>query len=333
MKNNVLSPRQIARIEKRVAEAFSEDISGQITINLDSLRKQINQILSAMELEETFHSKDNKHKGWKLATVTPRRQSLAFKGYLIIMKFRQWLTGKEINYRYYYEDSNGISHVTEFSEKVLGNYIKFSEAGIILDTKALKGLNVKAEWDSCINQYFNLITSNKYMLYESGKGFAVTNNVLKQYSVNEKLKTVKGQLQYFNKGHIYEAIDNSMSHIIFKEEQSLTEKAVINYVFGKYLAYDNIKGSRSADNIITSTSIKSGGADLYDYITIYRQLKDIKLILTNGALTKEDMQKKISDNFLHKKNFDNCIKDFDKCAKDSVKKIIEQLKIKAALKN
>lgn len=277
-----------------------------------------------MELEETFHSKDNKHKGWKLATVTPRRQSLAFKGYLIIMKFRQWLTEKEINYRYYYEDSNGVSHVTEFFEKVLGKYIKFSEAGIVLNAKALKLNNVKAEWDGYINQYFNLITSR--MVYENGKGFSVTESVLKQYSANEKLKTVKGKLQYFNKGHIYEAIDNSMSHII-QEEKSLTEEAIINYVFGKYLAYDNIKGSRSADNIITSTSIKSGGADLYDYITIYRQLKDIQLILTDGALTEENLKKKIIDNFLYEKNFDNCIKEFDDCVKESVDKITKQLKI------
>jgi hypothetical protein len=41
-----------------------------------------------------------------------------------------------------------------------------------------------------------------------------------------------------------------------------------NYVFGRYLALDNIKASKRGDNIITNTSIKSGGADLYDFYTI-----------------------------------------------------------------
>lgn len=281
-----------------------------------------------MKLEEIFHTKDNKHKGWKLAAATPRRQALAFKGYLIIMRFRQWLIGEKINYRYYYEDSNGTSHVTEFSESVLGKYIKFSEAGIMLNTTALKSLDVKEDWDSSIEQYFNLLTSSKYMIYQSGRGFIVTDSVLKTYLANKGLKAAKtGALQYFNKGHIYEAIDNAMSHILVKDNKSLSDKAVINYVFGKYLAYDNIKGSRSADNIITNTSIKSGQSDLYDYFTIYKQLQVIKTIITSGILTKEELAKAIKNNFLHKKNFENCINKVDEYAQTLVTKIVTDLKI------
>jgi hypothetical protein len=52
---------------------FAEDLDGQLTFDVKKFEKQITQILKSMELEETFHSKNGKHKGWKIASLTPRR--------------------------------------------------------------------------------------------------------------------------------------------------------------------------------------------------------------------------------------------------------------------
>jgi hypothetical protein len=41
-----------------------------------------------------------------------------------------------------------------------------------------------------------------------------------------------------------------------------------NYVFGKYLALDNIRASQGGDNPLTNTSIKSNQANLYSFKTI-----------------------------------------------------------------
>lgn len=283
-----------------------------------------------MQLEETFHSKDGKHKGWKLASMTPRRQSLAMKGYIFIFKFREYLLNESINYRYYYEDNEGQSHVTEFTEKDIAQYMKFSNAGIQVNESALKLRGVKQEWDAIINKYFQTYTGLDYMKQSNaGYGYVVRSTIMARYQDdNEGLKTKAGKYQTFNRGHIYEAIDSSLSHILYKDQAtSIEAEAMQNYVFGKYLTLDSIKASRRGDNIITNTSVKSGSADLYDFYTIKEQLTIILGLIQSANKSQSELVDDIIKLFLHRSAFDNSEEKMIAAADKAYKKLIDLLKV------
>lgn len=323
----ILSDSQIKTIYKKIAEAFAEQLDEKILINFSSLKKQINQILTAMQLEETFHQ-DGQHKGWKLRNATPYRQAMAARGYLIIMKFREYLTNEKIDYRYYYEDRLGTSKATTFSENNILKYIKFGSDAIQIDPTTAKTANPAGEYNSFIQEYFSRFTGPEYMQPASGaNGFLVHSTIMKQYSGSNPglhRKDNPNQYQFFNKGHIYEGIDTALSAALIDDNENL-DLMVQNYLFGKYLALDNVKASQGPDNTITSTSIKSGSADLYDYNTIKKQLEILQNVLFSGTIGREEMSNKIQELFLHKSHF-NTAEEMEQTAQTYIDKIIKDLK-------
>lgn len=319
----VLSKQQIDYVNQGVAEVFAEDVKGQITFDVKNFIIQAKQVIQSMKLEETFHSKDNKHKGWKLASLTTRNQALALKGYLLIFKFREYLLNESIDYRYYYTDKNGKSRVVEFTDQTIGNYIKFSPAGIQLKTSKLTVNEVLSVWEYYINRYFKLLTvpnPNIYFQKKDSYGqYRVTKRVADSYPLQSHYPA-------FNKGHIYEAIDTTFSHVLEKDNGALSnQQAVLNYIFGRYLVRDSIKGSRGADNNITSTSIKSHGADLYDFYTIKDQLEQIVQILENNPTNgTQEISDFIYKNFLHSSKF-NHEDEMQKTAEEAMEKLIAEI--------
>lgn len=325
LQQKILSTNQINTIYKKIGEIFAEQLDATIKIQFDSLEKQLNQILKSMQLDEIFHS-SGKHKGWVLRNATPRRQALAARGYLIIMKFREYLTNERIDYRYYYEDSSGVSKASTFSEENILQYIKFGPMGLQINPTQAKLANVAEEYNTLMEQYFSTFTTLDYMQPASqAAGYVVRSKIMEQYEgMNPGLRNKKNQYQFFNKGHIYEAIDTSISAAILEDSNEELDKLVENFLFGRYLAYDNIKASQGADNPITNTSIKSGSADLYDYSTIKTQLETLQLILFAGTLSKEEMAIRIQDLFLHKSQF-NTATEMEATAESYVDKIIKDL--------
>lgn len=327
--DNVLSQRQINYINKEVEKAFVEGIDGVLNIEINNLKKQIKLILKNMHLEQVMSSSNpQKHKGWKLININPRKRALAMRGYILIFKFREFLLNEKIDYRYYYEDEFGNSHAREFSEKNIGQYVKFTSQGILINPNTAKYADVAKDYDNVMNYYFQMYTipdKNKYMQVASDSyGRVVRSSIMNMYyHSNPGLKTKNNRYQMFNKGHIYEAIDTSISKLI-TDDTLITDKAIENYVFGKYLALDSIRGSQGADNPITSTSIKSGGADLYDFYTIKSQLEQIYWILTEGLKNPEEMEEIIKKNFLHKSKFED-EKAYQNIASNLVEKMINEL--------
>lgn len=320
---NVLSKRQINYVNQKVAEVFAEDVKGQITFDVNNFIAQAKQVIKSMKLEETFHSKDNRHKGWKLASLTARNQALALKGYLLIFKFREYLLNESIDYRYYYTDNNGQSRMVEFTDQTLGNYIKFSPAGIQLNSAKLTNNEALSIWEYYVNRYFKLLTIPNPNIYfekkDSHGQYPVTERVAKYYPLQSHYPA-------YNKGHIYEAIDTALSYILDKDNGALNnQEAVLNYIFGRYLARDSIKGSRGPDNSITSTSIKSNGADLYDFYTIKNQLEQIVQILeSNPTYGTQEISNFIYKNFLHSSKF-NHEDVMQKTAQEAVEKLIAEI--------
>lgn len=345
--NNILTPAQIRAILKQVNEAFTEQVSGELSINLISFQKQVQQILAeSSRLAPVFSTKDpNRQKGITInrlvsTRIQMKQQRLLAKGYMLIFKFREFLLNEKINYRYYYNDSEG-AHATQFEEEDILKYIKFGKIAIELNPSELKTAVPAGVYDALIQKYYGIFTGGGYMLAakNGGSRLLAHSSIVKQYvGRNPGLinQSNPNSHQLFTAGHVYEAIDTAISAYVELQANKLQniplnasqeEKALAGYVFGKYLAYDSIKASQGADNSLTNTSIKSGGADLYDYSTIIRQLQVIDSICSAGVLTSEQIQSEISKLFLHKSKFGNSEQLMQQAASRARDKIIKELKI------
>lgn len=327
---NVLTQRQISNIYKTISQTFSEGIYNELTVDIARLKSEINKIVAEMKLTEVFHSSDGSHKGWKIDNLNPRKRNMAARGYLLIFKFREFLLNEKINYRYYYEDNQGVSRVTTFDEDNIAKYMKFGPQGIQINPAAAREADVANDYNDMINHFFNKYTSpdaNNYMKVGNNTyGRVVRSNIMAQYSgSNPGLMQKNGKYQLFNKGHIYEAIDTSISAIIMSNEPvGDIESTMDNYVFGRYLALDNIRASQGGDNLLTNTSIKSGGADLYDFYTIKQQLEQIREILKGGLQSKKTIATEIEKMFLHSSKF-NSKKDMQAAASKAAQKLIDTI--------
>ena len=138
--DNILTNQQIASIQRYVAQAFSEELDGQIKIDLNKFERQIRTILKAVKTEVVISQTSGK-KYRKILNLNKRKQSLAARGYLLIFKFREFLLNETINYRYYFEDNQGHSKVTTFTENEILQYMKFNNQGIQLNPSKAKFAN------------------------------------------------------------------------------------------------------------------------------------------------------------------------------------------------
>jgi hypothetical protein len=133
--------------------------------------------------------------------------------------------------------------------------------------------------------------------------------------------------QTFNKGNIYEGVDVSTSEAELHNLQHIFS-VVRNYLFGKYLAHDQIIASQGGDNPFSNTSIKSGQASLYSYSTIGKQLSLIRdLIDSNIFKSTEQIASDIKFLFLNKGKFNNN-DEFNEVANDALDRLLEVLNIK-----
>ena len=155
MADNILSSQQISALYKQVAQAFVEEGVKQLSLDLNSFKKQIDLILKEVKLHQIMTSHGSKY--WVLANATPKRQALAARGYVLIFRFREWLLNERLNYRYYYKDNQGNIHSTEMTEENILNFIKFSQAGLQINPTLAKTANSAPElYNSTINQYYQL---------------------------------------------------------------------------------------------------------------------------------------------------------------------------------
>ena len=328
MADNILTEEQKKSITEMVADSFAEDLQGQLHMNLENFRSRVNYILSQMDLVRINNKK------WGFFNYTTKNNSVAAEGYLLIFNFRQFLLNEEIDYRYYfYDGKEGVNKAVSFSEKDILKYIKFGSSAIQMNPTALKKEEIDKQYSAFAQHYFKLYTVpdvNDYMRLVTSKNYSgriVRQAIMNKYGkANPKLhKEGSRKYQLFNRGHIYEAIDDAAATII-QNEEDVSDEIMERYVFGKYLAYDNIKASRGGDNPITNTSIKSESADLYDYNTIKKQLEKIKYILDNGLISQEETSERIKDLFLEKTKFAN-EDDYEQAAQKAFDKLLDILNI------
>lgn len=328
MADNVLSSQQISSLYRQVAKAFVEEGEEQLSIDLKNFKKQIDTILKQVKVVQIISERGNKH--WTLYNATPKRQALAARGYVLIFKFREWLLNEQLNYRYYYADSQGNIHATEMTEANILNFIKFGREGLQIDPTAAKGGNsASALYDSLVNQYYQLYMNfgeegkNAYMQKGTKYGFLVRSHIMNLYEgMNPGLRAKDGRYQMFNKGHILEALDTAISDIVTHDFE-ISDSIMETYVFGKHLQLDHIKASQGADNNFTKTSIKSGSADLYDFSTIRAQLEVIQHILS-GEFDRNKAEEAIMGLFMHQSKYSSG-EEFQKTADAAIDKLLLEM--------
>ena len=328
MANNILSSQQISALYREVAKAFAEEGIGQLSVDLNNLKSQIQLILNNIKLMP-YQIKNRTY--YTLYNASPKRQALAARGYILIFKFREWLLNEKLNYRYYYTDSEGNIRSTEMTEANIMNFIRFGKQGIQINpSQAKQAASASEIYDKTLNQYYKqymaLEANGKgwYMQQASGGyGFLVRSRIMNLYGImNPGLRKNDRQYQLFNKGHILEALDTALSDIVV-HDQEITNNIMEAYVFGKHLQLDHIKASQGADNNFTKTSIKSGDADLYDFYTIRKQLEEIQKIL-NGNFDKEQAEKSVMRLFMHQSKYASG-EEFQKTASAAVDKLFLEL--------
>ena len=292
---NILTTGQIANINKSVAEAFVEETDGTFSMNMGKFKKQIDFLISHMKMEETFHS-TGKHKGWKLINYSKRSRAYMARGYMLIFNFRRYILDEEIDYRYYYTDNQGQAHVTTWKETDMTKYMKFTASAIQINPATAKMASIKNDYQEMLQECYGIYTSMPYMhpaYHDKTSSWLLASQAIREKYGGALFKK-SGSPQAFTQGHIFEAIDGAIAEVL---ENNGNEAMIESYIFGRYLNYDNIKGSRGGDNPLTNTSIKANSADLYDFSTIKKQLELIQEVI-NGGIDKEKTLQLIKKEFM-----------------------------------
>lgn len=331
-KVKILSEKEFNVVNDMISKAFQEDSQQMLNIDLDEFKTQVDKtILMCQQKMSAIYHEGNIKKivGFKSKTNTASNRILLANAYELIFKFRRFLLNETINYRYYYRDSEGNVKAISINENNILKYVKFGKIALQLNPTLLKQNNdaINAKYSELMTKYFNKYVpakneKNDYFTSLGKYGYIVRKSIMQEYgNRNPGLKQKKNprQYQFFNQGHIFEALDIAISHQIELEKQ-IDDQQIKNDVFGTALVYDNIIASQGGDNPFTNTSIKANRADLYDYNTIYQQLKIIKDIISGGLIDKASYQEKISKLFLNKAKFET-----EAAMKETAEKAVDKL--------
>lgn len=307
---------QINNIVSNVSEIFIRDSKNIITLDFEKLLNELKNIQDELNLVQKFYtnSKGKQYSVISLKRSNIKQRQLLLKGYLILQNFRAYLTGNLVDYRYYIETKDGHVSMVSLSEEELLKYLIIGlnhgiETGFILSgslNTLSKNIEHSLKEQLFLEHFDNLYNSIMTEEMQPGYsyGYMVHSFIIDKYGSEDNktppnLWNKKGRYQQFNRGHIFEGIDISMYEA---GANMLSENPVLNYMkikelfYTKNLVYENVSGFKGGDNTFTNTQIKSQGADLMDYNTIYKQIENLYSILQTG--NAEELKQKLFDTFI-----------------------------------
>lgn len=316
MAEEFLDLNEAKNITDEVINLFSEELDESLNSRFAIFSTKVKNILNTIELEKKIQlNRENKPFVVYNANISDAKvRKAAFEGYLLIMQFREFLFNEVIDYRYYYEvkvNKKNVSRMIPFKDSELYKYIKFGEQGIKLNPTALK-LDYNTDnsndlYNKYMTMFYNEFMSEKYMTASKSPGYyVVTKHIFNEYSKKNPglhQQNNKNVHQLFNRGHVYESLDTSLTQLYNIENKKPTYILMKNRHFGKFLKRDTIIASQGGDNPITNTSIKSNKANLYKYKTIVDQLKTIDEILDGKMKTKKELSLVIKPLFLSEEKY------------------------------
>lgn len=316
MAEEFLDLDEAKEITDEVIKLFSEELNESLNSRFAIFSTKVKNILNTIELEEKIQlNRENKQTVVYNANISDVKvRKAAFEGYLLIMQFREFLFNEVVDYRYYYDaqvNKKNVSKMISFKDSELYKYIKFGEEGIKLHPTALKSdyntNNSNDLYNKYMTMFYNEFMSKKYMTASKSPGYyVVTEDIFNEYSKKNPglhQKDKEDVYQLFNRGHVYENLDTSLTQLYNIENKKPTYTLMKNRHFGKFLKRDTIIASQGGDNPITNTSIKSNKANLYKYKTIVDQLKIIDKILDGKMKTKKELSLVIKPLFLSEEKY------------------------------
>lgn len=322
-----LSDSEIDDIYDTIGKIFGEDTQEKISLDIALLKTEIQEIVNKIEFSK-------KNKGNVLRVKQGDRKKLIAEGYLLIFKVREYLLEESIDYRYYYsDDKNGIAHVTSFTEKEILKFMRFNKKAITLIENTLKERDADNEYDALLDLHYKNLMNCMQKSNRNQSFYIVRRDIMDKYGQinpglilkdfqNQEFSKIVSNLssyQQFNRGHIFEAMDNAFSEAIrFNRIQNygLIEKRV----FGKFLSYDGIEGLRGGDNEMTMTQIKANAARFLKHTTIINDLKSIASLLE--LKQPDEIKKRIKELFLTADR-GRTKKNLEKSVEDATSKVLE----------
>ena len=246
--------------------------------------------------------------------------------YPLLMKFRQFLTQSEINYRIYsdFKDKNMIISQVGTYDFLRGLKLQATKSGTILnfDISPIRKKQERMDnLENCYNRFFPQLqqrdlTQRFTNLKLSQSRWRVRKFIFNRYiDQNIGLKQKNSNLyQTFNFGHLIEAFDLTFTHILqIDTADNTTFRQVEDIYFGKYLNLDNIKGFHGGDNPMTNTQIKTRRGDVMDLSSVLLVLKNtrniikkIKEYLNSGDKNlRQEIKNLLKENFYEEKIEEN----------------------------
>ena len=315
VRGHVLTKSQKDYINRKVQDIFEEETENKIQMDLSKFAKEIASMIKHFEVQQNSNKFNTYAFKEDLRKDIAKRSALAARGYMLIFKFREYITGQTINYRYYFQDHDGQVYVCDFNEHRLLDFIEFfnSVDGIKIWSTKIQKQSIRAT--NILNNRFNAYTGNipnRYFEYASEKGSSkqVTYEIMKKYRGNLGLfqdphtELNKRRRQIFNEGHIYESLDTTISYLIIHQNSSekleLTNKLIDDYMFGKFLSRDTVNAAKGPDNPFSGVSVKSNNANLYSFNAIGEKLYEINELLKIN--NKAQIKQKINAMFLDNSN-------------------------------
>lgn len=316
---NYLSKQDIDIIQNKIINIFGDEASEKIILNTNELINELDYIIQKVELVKSGH---------RIKRSSTEKRRLMAEAYLIIFKIREFLLNEEIDYRYYYNTDN-TAKVIHFKEKNILDYIKFGSEGLKIADTILKKQEINQTYQTLINQHYNNLIAGVQPASNSNLQVVHSYIMRKYESFNPGLRKQTGKgagsYQVFTRGHLFEAMDIAFSEVIAQnkiEDYNLIEY----YMYGKYLNYDSVAGTKGGDNAITMTQIKANAADLLDYSTLLKDLKILKNIFNKDKIKidKDKIRKNIKDLYLHESKYED-INDFNNAIDDALEKVVISL--------
>lgn len=304
--NNILSTENIDYINNTIANIFREEGEKNISLNVIALNKEINKIIKNVQLEQVKVGKANKY---RIIDPQPMKNALMAEAYLLIFKLREFLTSESIDYRYYFESVKGRAQVVTFTDNELLKYIRNGQYGLNILVSAVKKATKANNYQQLLDlHYQKLMEGLKPIETKNGIRYCVHKKIHDQYvEKNPKLLRYPGTddhtYMFFNKGHIFEAIDKAFTEAMIKEKVD-SYRIIQNAMYGKYLKRDTGKGIKSGDNEMTMTQIKSNSADFMQYSTLLSTLKELQQIFkVPPELEKRKLKEQLVKVFVDEKRY------------------------------
>lgn len=321
-----LSNQEMRNIQKEITKIFGEEVNNTIFLNIIELQKELNKIIQKVEL-----IKNQNNSKMRIKRSSREKLSLMAEAYLIIFKVREFLLNEEIDYRYYYniQGDKTTAKVINFKEKDLLKYLKFGKYGLQVANSVLQKQENDSKYQALLDAHYNNLMLGIQSINDSSFKVVHSKIMEKYEAINPGLKKQigkgAGRYQVFTMGHIFEAMDIAFSEAMVNNQLENYD-LIESYMYGKYLNYDSIPGTKGGDNPITMTQIKSNIADYLDYTTILKDLKILLEIFNSNNIDKNIISQNIENLYIDKIKYQD-INDFNEALDGAVDKVLKNLEV------